>query len=169
MPNYNPTNCYWVVAGSTTQVWSSSTFTYVPLTDATYVAWLAEGNLPSKIGSILELVEVMSLQVLPSIMTTVQITSTATPALNGTYAISAGSQSNIIALSTGIAAGKPLPGGGSTFNYADATGTQHAFTSANFLDFASAIEGFIYNLGQAIGEKVAGGSNALPSSTLVIA
>jgi hypothetical protein len=49
--NYTPANWYWVVGGSTTQVWSSARAAYVPLSDATYTAWLARGFSPTKIDS----------------------------------------------------------------------------------------------------------------------
>lgn len=39
--NYNPSNWYWSVAGSTTEVWSSARCEYVPVTDLVYVAWAA--------------------------------------------------------------------------------------------------------------------------------
>lgn len=44
-------NNYWVVAGSTTQVYSSATNTYVPVTDATLSQWKAAGNVPILIAS----------------------------------------------------------------------------------------------------------------------
>jgi hypothetical protein len=71
-------------------------------------------------------------------------------------------------LSTGIAAGKPLPGGGSTFNYPDLANVMHAFNSTNFLNFATAIEGLIYNVTQALYTLVTGGSATLPSNSLTI-
>jgi len=37
-------NHYWVVAGSTTEVYSSAAGDYVPVTDPTYVAWLDNGT-----------------------------------------------------------------------------------------------------------------------------
>ena len=51
MTPYTPSNWYWIVAGSTTQVWSSAACAYVPSTDATYQAWLATGNGPTNINS----------------------------------------------------------------------------------------------------------------------
>ena len=57
---YTPSNWYWVVAGSTTQVYSSAASDYVPVADATYVAWLAAGNRPSTIASETELGEVLA-------------------------------------------------------------------------------------------------------------
>ena len=48
---YTEINWYWVVDGSTTQVWSSAAFDYVPVSDAGYCqAWLADGNAPTKIS-----------------------------------------------------------------------------------------------------------------------
>jgi hypothetical protein len=48
---YIPANWYWVVNGSTTQVYSSASNTYVPVTDPTYSAWLVVGNKPTNIAS----------------------------------------------------------------------------------------------------------------------
>jgi len=39
-------NHYWIVAGSTTQVWSSKALGYVPVDDPTYVTWLGEHPFP---------------------------------------------------------------------------------------------------------------------------
>jgi hypothetical protein len=50
MKPYNAQNWYWVVAGSTTQVYSSAAVAYVPVADPTYVAWLATGGRPTKIA-----------------------------------------------------------------------------------------------------------------------
>jgi hypothetical protein len=44
------TNWYWIVGGSSTQVYSSKSNTYVPLTDANYVAWTGAGNVASPIA-----------------------------------------------------------------------------------------------------------------------
>lgn len=167
---YNPGDWYWIVAGSTSQVWSSARVEYAPVNDQTYVAWLSSGGLPTKIANATELAQVLLQQWAPLVQAGgVQVTSTGTPALNGTYAVDAVSQAQITSLSTGIAAGKPLPGGGSTFNYSDITGGQHAFNSTNFLDFAAAIEGYIYNFNQALIASVSGTPTALPSTALTIA
>jgi hypothetical protein len=47
LASYSPSNWYWIVAGSTTQVFSSASGSYVALTNATYEAWVAAGNIPS--------------------------------------------------------------------------------------------------------------------------
>jgi hypothetical protein len=166
---YNPSNWYWVVAGSTTQVWSSAGVAFVPITDETYTAWLAAGNVPTPIASANDLWQVLVAKWLPRAMGNgAAITSTGTPALNGTYATDPKSIANITALSTGIAAGKPLPGGGSTFNYPDVSGTMHAFSAVNFLNFATAIEGLVYAAEQALSTLLNGGTATMPSSTLTI-
>ena len=51
MFNYNVQNHYWVVSESTTQVYSSAAAAYVPVTDATYEAWLACGSYPTRIDT----------------------------------------------------------------------------------------------------------------------
>lgn len=42
---FNPSDWYWIVAGSTSQVYSSARNIYVPLTDTDYLAWLAATGL----------------------------------------------------------------------------------------------------------------------------
>jgi hypothetical protein len=96
---------------------------------------------------------------------TVDITSTATPTLNGTYAIDPVSRGNIIAVQTSINAGLGIPGGGTTFNYLDASNTPHAFTAANFTAFATAIRDYVYALTQVASGAVAD----LPATPLTIA
>jgi hypothetical protein len=51
MKEYNPKNWYWIIGGSATQVYSSAAGDYVPVANATYVAWLADGTLPTKIDT----------------------------------------------------------------------------------------------------------------------
>ena len=60
MKTYDPFNWYWVVNGSTTQVYSSATGGYVPVADATFVDWKADGTLPTNIASEAELGEVLA-------------------------------------------------------------------------------------------------------------
>ena len=166
---YNVANWYWAVAGSTTQVWSSQRMEYVATTDATYSAWLAQGNAPTRISSAASLAAVMSSQFAPVVLAVgVQVTSTATPALNGTYALDQVSQNQITAIAAGIAAGKGLPGAGTTFNWPDASGTPHAFSSANWTDFASAVETYIYNFTESLLTIVSGGSATMPAQPVTI-
>ncbi len=162
-------NWYWSVGGSQTQVWSSARAQFVPVTDAAYSAWLAAGHVATRILNAGELYEVLMAQWVPAVQATgVQVTSTANPALNGTYAIDAVAQAQLSALSTGIAAGKPLPGGGTTFNYPDMSRAMHAFSAADFLNFATAIEGFLYSFEQNLMALLNGQNAPLPAPSLTI-
>lgn len=51
---------YWIVGGSTTQVYSSKIGDYVPVDDATYQAWRAAGNTPSNIDTEANLGDVLA-------------------------------------------------------------------------------------------------------------
>lgn len=93
------------------------------------------------------------------------IVSTATPSLNGTYAVDQLSQMDIIAIETSLNAGKGFPGGADSFNYADMSGVMHSFTAPNFTDFAAAVRDYVY----ALKSVVAGASTTLPSSTTTVA
>ncbi len=56
---YNPAKWYWVVAGSTTQVYSSAAGNYVLVADATYQTWLTKGGVPTKIDTEQNLADVL--------------------------------------------------------------------------------------------------------------
>lgn len=58
--NFDASNWYWAVAASNTQVYSSASGNYVPLTDAVYQAWLAAGGVPTPIASEAELGAVLA-------------------------------------------------------------------------------------------------------------
>jgi hypothetical protein len=60
MSSYTVYDWYWAVAGSTTQVFSSKAADYVPVTDPTFVAWKALGNIPQPIESEAALGEVLA-------------------------------------------------------------------------------------------------------------
>lgn len=67
MKTYNPRDWYWIVNGDETQVYSSATGDFVPDTDATYVEWLADGTVPTRIANEAELGEVLAeYQIRPS-------------------------------------------------------------------------------------------------------
>jgi hypothetical protein len=94
------------------------------------------------------------------------ITSTGTPALNGTYSCDALSQTDVVAIEASLNAGKGFPGGGgSTFNYPDASGVMHSFSETNFTNFAAAVRDFVYGCKSVI----AGTSTTLPASSVTIA
>lgn len=55
---YDPNNWYWLVAGED-GVYSSAAAASVPLDDPAYAAWLADDNLPTRIASMAELIDVL--------------------------------------------------------------------------------------------------------------
>jgi hypothetical protein len=100
-----------------------------------------------------------------ALATGLQLTSTGTPALNGTYAVDPLSQHDIVAIETSLNAGKGFPGGATTFNYPDATGVMHSFSAANFTDFAAAVRDYVY----ALKSVIAGASTTIPAASTTIA
>lgn len=60
MKEYTPQNWYWIVGNDETQVYSSASGDYVPVSDATYVSWLADGGKATRITSSDELGEVLA-------------------------------------------------------------------------------------------------------------
>lgn len=171
MFKYTVTNWYWFVGSNRVRAWSSAQVDYVPASDPTFRAWLAAGNSPTVIPSAEDLAGLLSAQWVPiAISPGVNLTSTATPSLNGTYSLTPSAQVNITAISTGIAAGKPLPGGGSTFLYADANGLPHAFSATDFLNFATEAEAYVYQFGLSLQSLVVGTAPVgMPSRDITIA
>lgn len=51
MITFTPANWYWIVGGSSTQVYSSAAGDYAATTDSTYQAWLGQGNKPTNIDT----------------------------------------------------------------------------------------------------------------------
>lgn len=51
MKTFDPTSWYWFVAGDASKAFSSAAGAYVPSSDATFVAWLADGTLPTNIDT----------------------------------------------------------------------------------------------------------------------
>lgn len=160
---------YWIVAGSTTQVWSSQSFSFVAVTNATYVAWKLK-NTASRIGSAGELLAVMLAQVQPIIFASgVAVTSTGTSAINATYAITPAAFQKLALITSLIGNAKGLPGGAGTFVYPDITNTNHTFTPTLILNLATALQTYVYAWEVALTTKVGGGAASFPTVPLVIA
>jgi hypothetical protein len=157
---YNPADWYWIVAGNTTQVYSSSRDEYVPLTDATYLAWLAAGNAPTNIDTAANLAIVL----FQADVSGLQITSTSTAALNGIYSVSSEQIQLIEGVCLYILMNSKFPGGSTTMNWPDIDGAIHTFPStAVFQAFATAIADYVNGIRQYINS---GGT--LPSSSVTI-
>lgn len=97
--------------------------------------------------------------------TGLHVVSSATPTLNGTYACDDLSQMNIIAIETGLNAGKGFPpGNATTLTYYDMAGQSHVFNEDNFTNFATAVRDFV----AACKACIAGGLQALPPAEATI-
>lgn len=88
------------------------------------------------------------------------ISSTTTPALNGTYPASATAQAQINAEVTSILLNGTFADGTSTIEWLDVTGTAHSFTVAQFKTLATAIGVFVSGCFKCIN----GQSTTIPSS-----
>jgi hypothetical protein len=128
-----------------------------------YQAWLAAGNTPDPVPT--PPAPTLQQQAEVAMFGTVTVSSTAVPAVNGTYSLSPQAQQQIMGIGASINAGFGLPSGADTFNYPDASGTQHAWPSAQFMAFCKAVYAYIYQCSQV----AQGNGTSLPSSTLTIA
>ncbi|HZT90244.1 MAG TPA: hypothetical protein VFA12_20055 [Stellaceae bacterium] len=188
---YTPLSWYWLVGNKSDLVFSSAGPGYVALTDAGYEAWLAAGNLPSRIATDGELADVLakagataaaiqaagwtgwgevSIADQYAVLKAAgcRISSTATPSLDAAYAIDDASIGKITAIAAGIGNGKGLPGGGSTFNLYDASGAAHAIGNADFLNLAAALETYVYDLIQAQASMLGGHGGTWPTQPVTI-
>jgi hypothetical protein len=166
-PNFR--DHYWIVAGDSTRVWSSKNIAYVSVSNAEYLAWRAIGYIPSTINSTGELLDVLQANWIPLIFANgIEITSTATPSISGIYSLADKAINQMVAIATGISAGKQLPGGGSTFNYPDLSNSMHAFTAPDFLNFGIAIENYIYSCTQALHSLLNDELASFPQSSITI-
>jgi hypothetical protein len=162
---YNAMNWYWQIGGDASQFYGSSPSAYVPAADVAYQAWLAAGNMPTIIPDQPDLFDVLIAQWAPNYLNAgIELTSATTPSLADTYPLDAGTQAQITGIATSLAAGRGLPGGQSSFTF-----NGHTFTAANFLNFATAMESYVYSVYQAVGQIVLTGSGNLPSTTVAIA
>lgn len=156
MAVYNVTNWYWSVAGSVTQVYSSAGAQYVPVTDATYSAWLAAGNRATRIINETELQDVfatqypagwpptLAQQAAAAIAAGLAITSTGTPALDGTYSVDEDAQSEIGWVSNYILVNGKFPGGATQYPWIDMANQNHLFQSTqDFQTFATVVADYV--------------------------
>lgn len=140
-------NWYYQVSQFPNQVFSTARMAYVPIDDLDYQSWKL-GNLTTDQFSTGSTLTPLLLQNwLPFYLTRgVEVTSMTNPLLSGTYAVQDADTARISSIATGIASGKGLPGGGSTFWYADINDQLHSFTQEEFLNFAKSIENWMYDL-----------------------
>lgn len=95
----------------------------------------------------------------------IAITSTATPALNATYALDATALSQIQSAALDAASGLGLPGGSATFTHPDAAGQPHDFTEPQIIAFYKAMRDLLSALNTQATVMDRGGSAAWPAQT----
>lgn len=191
MTVYNPTSWYWIVAGEAGQVFSSASGTLVPTTNATYQAWLAAGNMPSRAGGITwsELADVLMNQAPAAwlraaaalqasggltsaqsatlaLATGLTVASTGTPAVNGTYACDAATQQQMMAEILAINTNGTFADGTTSIEWRNWAMTATAtFTVALFKELVTAVGAFVSG-----NTKVINGlSTTLPPASVTIA
>ncbi|MDA8049953.1 MAG: hypothetical protein M0002_08105 [Rhodospirillales bacterium] len=95
----------------------------------------------------------------------VAVTSSGTPALDGTYAIDAASQAKIQAVSLFIVVNGKFPSAVASYPWLDTAGAAHLFpTTAEFQAFATAIADYV----AALDMIIATGSGTLPGEPVAI-
>lgn len=94
----------------------------------------------------------------------ITLTSATTAALNGAYSANLDAQGRVTAVAAGIAAGLGLPHGAPTIPWQDTSGTDHAFTQAQFLEFGAALRDYAF----ALVRCTQGALTTLPSPALAI-
>jgi hypothetical protein len=93
------------------------------------------------------------------------ITSTGTPALNGTYGVDPMSQGRVASISTYILVNGNFPGAMATYPFIDMSGAPHVFpTTASFQAFATACANYV----AAVDFVAATGTGTLPVATATI-
>jgi hypothetical protein len=131
---------YWIVGGSTTEVYSSAARAYVAVDNGAYVAWLQSGGTPTKIDTDANLKVVLFNEG----ALTLDVSSTATPSLNGNYSVTSESQASINGVATYILLNNKFPGNADTMPWMDADGGQHLFPDVGtFKNFATAYADFL--------------------------
>ncbi len=99
----------------------------------------------------------------------IALTSTGTPALNGTYALDPTSTTQIYQIGLFASQFATFPSGATTQPYPDAAGTQHTFTVPQFVAFLRAVAPLVSALQTQAGVMASGGTPAWPSQSAVIA
>ena len=181
---YNVQNWYWNVGASTTQVYSSAARNYVPVTDATYITWAAQGNTAIPVAAESDLIALFAAQypagwpptpaqvareaAAAAMVAGIQISSVSTPAINSTYALTDSAQIYINGIMACILATNGFFNGASTQVYFDISGNAKVFPSTTvFKDFALAVGDYINAVTQ---YALSGGTiGRLPSNQIAIA
>jgi len=125
-----------------------------------YQAWLGVGNVPTPVPP-----PTLAQQAVAMLAAGFQLTSTSTPALNGTYGCDPTSQSIVQSEIIALLLNAKFTNGNAAFAHFDKGGGQHSFSATQFKAFATAIAQFIGTLLPI----VATNSGTLPTQPTTIA
>lgn len=67
MLDFNIANWFWFIGEDEAQVWSSAAHGYVPVSDASYIAWQAEGGFAPRLAGQSELAEIVDKPIIEAI------------------------------------------------------------------------------------------------------
>ena len=123
-----------------------------------YLAWVAAGNTPTPVTVTIQ-------QSAAALLASgLAITSTSTPALNGTYPCDSNATAEIDAQVSSILLNGVFTNGATSIEWLDVSGAAHAFSVSNFKAFATAVAAFVTAC-----DEGALGLTALPSNAVTIA
>lgn len=99
----------------------------------------------------------------------IKVTSSSTPALNGTYGVSSNDQSNVSSEALYISTFQEFTTGTDTINWQDLSGAIHIFpNTALFMTFAKATSQYVSACKQTIMTLTNGGTATFPSNTYAL-
>lgn len=99
----------------------------------------------------------------------IAVTSIGTPALDATYALDPDTLLQIQGLAHDCAGGFGFPGGVTTFQYPDATGTPRDFLAVDMVNIYKAMRNLIFSMQQTLAARLQGNDTAWPTQTATIA
>jgi hypothetical protein len=99
----------------------------------------------------------------------INLTSTGTPSLNGTYSLDILSQNQVFQIGMYAAQFSQFPSGDSTFLYPDAAANFRLFSVTNFVNFFHAMTQFVTQANYQASVMKAGGTPVWPSNDITIA
>jgi hypothetical protein len=129
-----------------------------------YLSWVAQGNTadPAPLPTADQELDT-------KLANGLALTSTGTPALNGTYALDETSAGQIYQIGLYASQIGTFPSGGTTQAYPDITGTPHTFTIAEFVAFLQAVAALISAMNNQAAIMAHGGTPVWPAQTATIA
>lgn len=144
--------------------------TWLPCGDMVTVGWTFTGNAfirPAPTPPVLTPAQQAVVDAQNAISAGINLTSTATPSLNGTYGVGASNQLEINGLVTGIMVTGTFPNNSTTYLLHDKAGNAHTFPDvATFKNFAVAVLNFVAPISQYAASGGAVGS--IPSNNITI-